>query len=189
MKKYGNDYRQNGKQFEYTGKWYEGKLSADQLKKHSVLYTGFMIAVLLVYAASLMLNNAGNRIFWILLPYMVMIFPVSYGIMGGISLVRFCQKKNRGEKSQVVIPEEHTEHMTRAEYEKGIRRTVRCSMTVVGLSLFTCFANLIFIVRGNGNQLLRGDILFEIAVAAILVLGSVTTAQSWQIKAKFTIFE
>ena len=94
MKKYGNDYRQNGKQFEYTGKWYEGKLSADQLKKYSVLYTGFMTAALLIYAASLMLNNAGNRIFWILLPYIEMIFPISFGIMGGVSLVRFCQRKS-----------------------------------------------------------------------------------------------
>ncbi len=189
MKKYGNDYRQSGKQFEYTGKWYGGKLSVNQLKNHGIFYTGFMAGIFLIYAASLMLNNAGNRIFWILLPYMVMIFPVSYGIMGGISLVRFCQKKNRGEKSQVVIPEEHTEHMTRAEYEKGIRRTVRCSMTVVGLSLFTCFANLIFMVQGKGKQSLGADLLFEIAVVTILVLGSVTAVQSWRIKADFTIFE
>ena len=188
MKKYGNDYRQNGKQFEYTGKWYEGKLSADQLKKHSVLYTGFMIAVLLIYAASLMLNNAGNRVLWVLLPYIVMIFPISYGIMGGVSLIRFCQRKNRGEKSQVLIPKEHADHMTRAEYEKGIRRTARCSVAVAGVSLFACLANLILIVRGNGNQTLGADILFEIAAVTILVLGSVTTAQSWQIKAKFTIF-
>ena len=27
MKKYGNDYRQSGKQFEYTGKWYGSSLA------------------------------------------------------------------------------------------------------------------------------------------------------------------
>ena len=189
MKKYGNDYRQSGKEFEYTGKWYGTKLSEKELGKYGLYYTVLMTGALLLYIASLTLNHAGNRIFWILLPHVVMIFPISYGIMGGVSLVLFCKKKNKGEKSQVRIPKEHIGHMTRAEYEKGIRRPVRCSMAVTGFSLFTFFANLIFIVRGNGNQLLRGDILFEIAVAAILVLGSVTTAQNWQIKAKFTIFE
>ncbi len=60
MKKYGNDYRQSGKQFEYTGKWYGGKLSVNQLKNHGIFYTGFMTGIFLIYAASLMLNNAGK---------------------------------------------------------------------------------------------------------------------------------
>ena len=79
--------------------------------------------------------------------------------------------------------------MTRAEYEKGIKRPVRCSVAVVGFSLFTCLSNLIFMVRGTGNMSCGEDILFGIAAVIILALGSVTTAQSWQIKAKFTIFE
>ena len=90
MKKYGNDYRQNGKQFEYTGKWYGSSLSVKELKRHALNNTGLMAAALVIYFASLMLNNEGSRIFWILLPYMVVVFPVSYGIMGGASLFLFC---------------------------------------------------------------------------------------------------
>ena len=68
MKKYGNDYRQRGKQFEYTGKWYGSSLSVKELKRHALNNTGLMAAALVIYFASLMLNNEGSRIFWILLP-------------------------------------------------------------------------------------------------------------------------
>ena len=91
MKKYGNDYRQRGKQFEYTGKWYGSSLSVKELKRHALNNTGLMAAALVIYFASLMLNNEGSRIFWILLPYMVVVFPVSYGIMGGVFLIPFLQ--------------------------------------------------------------------------------------------------
>ena len=36
MKKYGNDYRQRGKKFEYTGKWYGSSLSVKELKRHAL---------------------------------------------------------------------------------------------------------------------------------------------------------
>ena len=90
MKKYGNDYRQRGEKFEYTGKWYGSSLSVKELKRHALNNTVLMAAALVIYFASLMLNNEGSRIFWILLPYMVVVFPVSYGIMGGASLFLFC---------------------------------------------------------------------------------------------------
>ncbi|MFQ7552412.1 MAG: hypothetical protein ACLRMZ_21545 [Blautia marasmi] len=127
--KYGNDYRQRGKKFEYTGKWYGSSLSVKELKRHALNNTGLMAAALVIYFASLMLNNEGSRIFWILLPYMVVVFPVSYGIMGGASLFLFCrQQEGKADHSQVVIPEEHIGHMTCAQYEKGVRRPVGAAL-------------------------------------------------------------
>lgn len=190
MKKYGNDYRQSGKQFEYTGKWYGSNLSVAELKSYALLYTGFMAVALVIYCASLMLNNEGSRIFWILLPYMVVVFPVSYGIMGGVSLFLFCRKQEgKVDNSQVVIPEEHLDHMTRAQYEKGVRRPARCSIAITVLGLFTSVANLIFLLKGSENLILTRELLFEAAAVLILVLGSVSAVQSWRIKAKFTNFE
>ena len=122
MKKYGNDYRTSGKQFEYTGKWYGSGISVKGLKRHAVRYTCLMAAALVLYFASLMVNNTGSRIFWILLPYVAVAFPISYGIMGGVSLFLFCRNQGgKGGTSQVVIPAEHVGHMTRAQYEKGVR--------------------------------------------------------------------
>ena len=190
MKKYGNDYRQRGKQFEYMGKWYSASLSVAELKSHAIRYTCLMTAALVIYFVSLMLNNEGSRIFWILLPYMVVVFPVSYGIMGGVSLFLFCRKQEgKGDNSQVVIPEEHTGHMTRAQYEKGVRRPARCSVAVAVLGLVTSVANLILLLKGSENLILTRELLFEAAAVLILVLGSVSAVQSCQIKAKFTNFE
>ena len=111
MKKYGNDYRQNGKQFEYTGKWHSTKAEAKELKQYAWSYTGLMIAAMIVYVAGLMINNAGSRVFWVLIPFVTMIFPISYGIMGGVSLLLFCRnQEGKGQTSQVVIPEEHVGH-------------------------------------------------------------------------------
>ena len=189
MKKYGNDYRQSGKQFEYTGKWYGTGLSQEELKKHGILNTVLMTVALLVYFSSLMVNNAGSRIFWILLPYMVIVFPAAYGIMGGVFLVSFCRRQEgREASSQVIVPQEHTGHMTRAEYEKGIRRPARCSMAVVILALIASVADLVFLVRGSGNFIINREMLFLAAAVMILILGSVTAVQNWHVKAKFTIF-
>ena len=179
MKKYGNDYRQRGKQFEYTGKWYGSSLSVKELKRHALNNTGLMAAALVIYFASLMLNNEGSRIFWILLPYMVVVFPVSYGIMGGASLFLFCRQQEGKAHS----------HMTCAQYEKGVRRPVRCSIAITVLGLFTSVANLIFLLKDFENLIFTRELLFEAAAVLILVLGSVSTAQNWRIKAKFTNFE
>ena len=190
MKKYGNDYRQNGKQFEYTGKWHSTKAEAKELKQYAWSYTGLMIAAMIVYVAGLMVNNAGSRVFWVLIPFVTMIFPISYGIMGGVSLLLFCRnQEGKGQTSQVVIPEEHVGHMTRAQYEKGIRRPVRCSIAITVLGLFTSVANLIFLLKDFENLIFTRELLFEAATVMILALGSVNTAQNWQIKAKFTNFE
>ena len=190
MKKYGNDYRQSGKQFEYTGKWHSTKAEVKELKQYAWSYTGLMIAAMAVYVAGLMVNNAGSRVFWVLIPFVTMIFPISYGIMGGASLLLFCRnQEGKGQTSQVVIPEEHVGHMTRAQYEKGIRRPVRCSIAIVGFALFTCVADLILILLKPTDLVLTRELLFEAASAIALVLGSVTAVQSWRIKAKFTIFE
>ena len=190
MKKYGNDYRTSGKQFEYTGKWYGTGTSVEELKRHAVKSSVFMGIMLLVYLGGLMVNNTGSRIFWILLPYVVMIFPISYGIMGSVSLFLFCRnQEEKGKKSQVVIPEEHKGHMTRAQYEKGIRRLTRCGIAITGLSIFTVAADLILMILGGSDFLLTREILFEATALIILALGSVNTVKNWRIKAKFTIFE
>lgn len=190
MKKYGNDYRTSGKQFEYTGKWYGTNMSGKELKSYGIRYSCLMTAALVLYFASLMVNNTGSRIFWVLLPYVAVIFPISYGIMGGVSLFLFCRsQEGKGAKSQVVIPQEHTGHMTRAQYEKGVRRPVRCSIATTVLALVTSVADLILILSGPDDLIFTRELLFEAAAALILALGSVAAVQSWQIKAKFTIFE
>ena len=170
MKKYGNDYRQNGKQFEYTGKWHSTKAEAKELKQYAWSYTGLMIAAMIVYVAGLMINNAG--------------------IMGGVSLLLFCRnQEGKGQTSQVVIPEEHVGHMTRAQYEKGIRRPVRCSIAIVGFAFFTCVADLILILLKPTDLVLTRELLFEVVSAITLTLGSAAAVQSCRTKVKFTIFE
>ena len=92
-------------------------------------------------------------------------------------------------KIGMVIPEEHIGHMTCAQYEKGVRRPVRCSIAITVLGLFTSVANLIFLLKDFENLIFTRELLFEAAAVMILALGSVSAVQNWQIKAKFTNFE
>ena len=159
-------------------------------ERHALNYTGLMAAALVIYFASLMLNNEGSRIFWILLPYMVVVFPVSYGIMGGASLFLFCrQQEGKAGNSQVLIPEEHIGHMTCAQYEKRGATSGKMQHCHHSTGTFTSVANLIFLLKDFENLIFTRELLFEAAAVLILVLGSVSTVQNWQIKAKFTNFE
>ncbi len=129
-----------------------------ELKRHALNNTVLMAAALVIYFASLMLNNEGSRIFWILLPYMVVVFPCFLWNHGRCFLISFCRQQEGKAHSQVVIPEKHIGHMTCAQYEKKVRRPVRCSIAITVLGLFTSVANLIFLLKDFENLIfLQGN--------------------------------
>lgn len=190
MKKYGNDYRQKGKQFEYIGKWYQCDTNRADLKKYAVFYTAAMAVAFVVYLSGLTVNNLGSHIFWILMPYMLMVFPVSYGVMGGVNLFLFCRNQERKKTdSQVVIPEEHKEHFTRAQFEKGIRRPLRCSLAVAFFGGVSAAADLLLLLQKTNAVSMKEEILFEAAAVLLCLLGIATSVKSWKIKSKCSVYD
>lgn len=86
MKKYGKDYRRTSEGYEYTGSWYKTSLDGDALKKAAQFFWIFLAIMSAQFVLGLSLNNAGSRIAWILLPFILLFLPILYGWMGSVRL-------------------------------------------------------------------------------------------------------
>lgn len=88
MKKYGKDYRKAKDGYEYTGNWYKTALTGDALKREARFFWICLAVMSVKFVLGLLLNNAGSRIFWILLPFVALYLPLLYGWLGSAKLYR-----------------------------------------------------------------------------------------------------
>ncbi len=187
MKKYGNDYRKREDGYEYTGEWYGCRLSPDELSKEAIRCFSLLVPATVLFLAGLSFDNAAGRIFWILMPYVAMVFPLAYGWMGSAALYGFCRKQKTGktgrsdgrgrEDSNVFIPEEQKGKMVRSEYEKGIRRPWRCSFAMVILSVLTLAADILMLCRHASEMVLIREICFAGITFGILLCSALLMRQ------------
>ena len=195
MKKYGNDYRKREDGYEYIGEWYGCHLSTDQLSKEAFRCFFLLVPATVLFVAGLSFDNAAGRIFWILMPYVAMVFPLAYGWMGSVSLYGFCRKQKTGKTgrsdgrgradSNVQIPKEQKGKMIRSEYEKGIRRPWRCAFSMVILSFLTLAADILMLCRHASEMILIREICFAGIVLGILLCSAILMRQCNKIKGDF----
>ena len=195
MKKYGSDYRKKEDGYEYTGEWYCSRLSPEQLSKEAVHCFVLLAPATALFLAGLSFDNAAGRIFWILMPYVSMIFPLAYGWMGSAVLYEFCRKQKAGKAvhsdgrgradSNVFIPEEQKGKMVRSEYEKGIRRPWSCAAAMVILSSLTLGTDIWMLYRHTSEMVPTREICFAGITFGIFLHGVLLMRQCGKIKRDF----
>lgn len=194
MKRYGSDYRRGEEGYQYTKEWYKSLLDRDELQKQAVLWMGISAALTVLFIVGLSLNNSGSRQFWVLMPYVFMVFPLAYGWRGCVSLYLFCRKmsgKNplrtdgTGKNpTKVIVPKEHRGHLVRSEYEQGIRRSVRSAWALAILA-GACFgADVGFIALQADEIRLGREILFAADTLGMAVLGILLIVQTKRVNKK-----
>ena len=196
MKKYGNDYRKKENGYEYTGEWYTSPLNTQQLSRQSLISFALLTPMTILFLAGLSFDNAGGRIFWILIPYVTMGLPLAYGWMGSAALYTFCRKQKQGKTersdgrgrtdSTVVIPKEHQGKMLRSEYEKGIRRPLRCGIVLILLSSLSLAADVWMLFQHNAKLSMVRESCFAAMISSILFCSIVLTWQCVKTKKGFS---
>ncbi|MDO5136595.1 MAG: hypothetical protein Q4D55_11120 [Eubacteriales bacterium] len=194
MKRYGNDYRRGASGYEYTGEWYKSRRSLDQVRRQALASAAPLLLACAAFVAALSFENEAGRVFWVLLPFVSMIFPLAYGLMGSFSLYLFCKRQEEGSlqrsdgRTRVVVPEGHEGEMVRAEYEKGVRRPWRSALALTILSLLSLGGDLCLIIFRHGELALKQELLFALLCFGIFLCSLWTLWKTDKIRKNFCVF-
>lgn len=127
-KKFVQDYKrkEQGQQFVYVGDYYILSMEEAEKKKRSVFQILFAAVQLMLLVAAGFLNSPGSYKVYIVLPYLCMILPLLYYIIGAFGFAR--------------IPEK----MEKIQYEKSIFRMLKSAVAVFFLNIFTVCTDAVF---------------------------------------------
>lgn len=102
----------------------------------------FCFVCLALFLAAGLVNNSGNRNFFIAVPYAFLFLPIVYLIIGTFSL------RNISEK------------MERVTYDKSIGRMKRSCTGIIFLSSYLCIADFIFIFINKKQINIMQEVVF-----------------------------
>lgn len=186
MKNYGKDYRGGGEKYEYIGEWYETSDSGAKLKKEAVRLGAMLAGMSVLFLAGLSVNNVGNRMFFVLIPFTCLFLPIIYGWMGCAELKKVADRLADASKAvnpSVNIPPEHCSHLRRSEYEQSFRRLVRCAVFACVCAALALVSDGVALFRYDGKLNALPEAVFAGAAAGMLVLGILWMNSARKLKA------
>ena len=185
MKKYRNDYRKKGNRYEYTGQWYRTRLSEQDLRKTVLSSMILGILALGFYIGGMCLNNDGGRVAWVLLPFVFQLLPVAYVIAGSGALYLRIRQNGENTSALVEIPQAHKKDLSRADYEKQVKRPWRCSLGILILGCGSFVSDLIFIFLDPKQRAVSAEYLFAADSFVLILFGIILTVNNRKIKGSF----
>ena len=159
-KKFLNDYKlstvetekgvkQNA---EYVGRYYEADLPDEELHKIKAVLVTLSVLIAAVVIGMGFLNNDGNRIFYVIMPYAILFLPIAFLIISAISFYRLGRK------------------LTRIEHHKSFERIKVCALAAMILAISAVAGDIIYIVLGQPSALIT-EIAYLVCSLAIAFLG------------------
>ncbi len=159
MKRYITDYVQdfkeksNGKvmqEVKYAGDYYEYSLTVTEYNKMRKVILIALVMSTVSYLPAGFLNNSGSFCFYVLLPYITIILPLTYLLRAYIRIPRELQK------------------MEFAIYDKSYNRVKFSLVGIIATSLTTVIGDFIFIIRNFAEIAIIKEVVF---CATITVMG------------------
>lgn len=143
-KRFVRDYkRKDGEnQFSYVGDYYIFCMEKTEKKRRSIFQVLFAVLQMILLVVAGLLNSPGSYKIYIVLPYLCMILPLIYYIMGAVRFAR--------------IPEKMEKH----QYEETLLRMMKSVLAVFFLSVFTVGADGIFLMRNRDKMEVMPEALF-----------------------------
>lgn len=117
----------------YTGKYFTAHLPEDKLGKYKAALKGISLITAVLFVGMGLVNNAGSRVIYVILPYAILVLPVFYMLMTTISFGRA--------KDKLTFP----------EYDKIFVRMRTAGMGALILAAAGAVGVVVFILSGKGN--------------------------------------
>lgn len=132
-RKFVQDYkRKDGEnQFSYVGDYYIFCMEETEKRRRSVFQIVFALVQMFFLVVAGLLNSPGSYKVYIVLPYLCMILPLIYYIMGAVGFSR--------------IPERMEKH----QYEVTLLRMMKSVLAIFFLCIFTVGADGIFLIKNK----------------------------------------
>lgn len=132
-KKFVQDYKkkEGEDQFSYVGDYYIFSMEETEKKRRSVFQILFVVIQMILIVTAGFLNSPGTYKIYIVLPYLCMILPLMYYLMGAVSFTRIPKK------------------MEKRQYEVTLFRMMKSIIAIVLLCTFTVGADGIFLMRNR----------------------------------------
>lgn len=149
-KKFVQDYKRKAgeEKFSYVGDYYIFYMEEAEKKRRAVFQVLFATLQLVLLVVAGLLNSPGSYKVYIVLPYLCMILPLIYYIMGAVGFAR--------------IPEKMEKH----QYEVTMFRMMKSILAIFFLCVFTVCADGIFLMN-NKNEI---DAMTEILFWGIMIV-------------------
>ncbi|ABX41198.1 hypothetical protein [Lachnoclostridium phytofermentans] len=150
--KEGNKYKEK-KNITYHGKYYRIQMDDDKIKKAKWINVVFGIVFFLLFTFLGFLNNDSSRIFYVVLPYVILFLPIFYTNMGTIKLLNI------------------SGDMTTKEYEFTIQRMRKTTLSMLILAIACSIGEILYLVRNKITDFTSKDYVF---LSGILVIAALT---------------
>ena len=164
MKKYYKDYKlvsktlPNGKVKqvpEYVGKYYICKLSETNLRRIKFYYFTLVLCSCATAIGAGFINNPGNRIAYVALPYVSLFLPIAYSLIGTIGFINSKDK------------------LEQATYDKTKVRIRRSTIWQIVLSSITVLGDIIYMIIGVDRDLFYKELIFTVCMVIVLAINIV----------------
>lgn len=153
-RKFVQDYKRKlgEDKFSYEGDYYIFHIEETEKKKRCAVQIIFVVVQMILIVAAGLLNSPGSYKAYIVLPYLCMILPLIYYMMGAVGFIR--------------IPERMEKH----QYEATIFRMMKSIVAVFFLCVFTVVADGVFLIRNKDtiDAVSEGIFLVVMVVLAIM---------------------
>lgn len=134
----------------YQGNYYLAAVPAEKLNRYKAAFKGASLVMTLFFAGMGFINNDGSRIFYVVLPYAILLLPIFFML---ISSIAFGKTKDK---------------LTFPEYDKTVVRIKTAAITAFIASMAGVVGDLFFILSGRGNTPGR-EIIFMTGYTVIAV--------------------
>lgn len=143
-KKFVQDYKRKAgeEKFSYVGDYYIFHMEETEKKKRSVFQFTFAAMQMILLVMAGLLNSPGSYKVYIVLPYLCMVLPLIYYMIGTVGFAR--------------IPEKMEKH----QYEMTLLRMMKSILAVFLLCIFTVCADGIFLLRNKAEIKVMPEIVF-----------------------------
>jgi hypothetical protein len=134
----------------YRGNYFLAKVPAEKLNRYKAALKGTSLAMATLFIGMGLVNNSGSRIFYVILPYAVLVLPIFFML---VSTITFGKTKDK---------------LTVPEFDKTVGRIKTTSIVAFISAAAGVVGGLIYVLSGQSSTPGR-EIIFTAGYAAIAV--------------------